>query len=262
VLQLSTENIVEETDLVSVVTPAYNSAASITQTIRSVQTQTYKNWDMIIVDDGSNDNTHEVVEECGRADDRISLIRFHRNQGAAAGRNAGIEAAGGRYIAFLDSDDLWLPDKLEKQTAFMRNRECVLSYTAYKKIDDDGNVISDAITVPATVTYQKLLLTNVIGCLTAMYDSRVLGKVYAPTAVKRQEDYCLWLKILKMGYEARGLNEPLALYRVRSRSASRNKAKVAFHQWKVYREVERLSLIKSISCFLRYAYHGYRKLKM
>lgn len=248
-------------ELVSIVTPACNSAAFIADTMASVREQTHNNWEMIVVDDASQDNTCQIVEQCAKKDDRISLIRFSKNSGPVESRNAAIRAAKGRYIAFLDSDDMWLPNKLDKQVRFVRKHKCALSYTAYKKIDKDGNLIGNTIKVPEVVTYKKLLSTNVIACLTAMYDSKILGKVYMPHIPKRQ-DYCLWLKITKMGYEGYGLNEPLALYRVRSNSLSNNKLSAAFYQWKVYREVERLPLCKSMNCFLKYAYYGYRKFKM
>lgn len=249
----------EQKKLVSVITAAFNSASSIGDSIKSVQAQTYKDWEMFIVDDDSEDNTCQIVEQFAKSDSRIRLIRHQQNTGPAKSRNTGIEAAGGRYIAFLDSDDLWLPDKLESQTAFMGKHECALSCTAYKKIDENGNIVGSTVGVPDRTDYQKLLFTNVIGNLTAMYDVRKLGKVYLP--VVAHEDYALWLKILKMGYEAYGLNECLALYRIRSNSVSGNKIKAASYQWKIYRELEKLSLHKSISCFVRYAYYGYMKFK-
>ena len=248
-------------ELVSIVTPAYNSAAFIADTMASVRQQTHNNWEMIVVDDASQDNTCQIAEQWARNDSRISLIKFAQNRGPAESRNAAIKAAKGRYIAFLDSDDMWLPHKLDEQIRFVRKHKCALSYTAYKKIDKDGNLISNTIKVPEIVTYKQLLSTNVIACLTAMYDSKILGKVYMPDIPKRQ-DHCFWLNITKMGYAGYGLNKPLALYRVRHNSVSNNKLKAAFYQWKVYREVEGLPLCKSMNYFLKYAYHGYRKLKM
>ncbi|MCK4293064.1 MAG: glycosyltransferase family 2 protein [Planctomycetes bacterium] len=246
---------------VSVITPAFNSAPFIKDTIESVRAQTYKNWEMIVVDDASKDSTCQIIEQWARKDERISLLRLSQNKGPAESRNSGIKAAKGRYIAFLDSDDIWLPDKLSLQIKFMQKHKCALSYTAYRKIDKDGNPISNTIKVPEIVTYKKLLSSNFIACLTAMYDSKILGKVYMPDILKRQ-DYCLWLKILKMGYEAYGLNECLSLYRVRSNSVSRNKIKAASYQWEIYRELEKLPLRKSISCFVKYAYFGYKKSRM
>ena len=255
------ENLKNKNVSVSVVTAAFNSVPFIGNTIRSVQAQTCHDWEMIIVDDASEDNTSQIVKKWAGSDNRILLIRFSQNKGPAMSRNAAIKAAKGRYIAFLDSDDIWLPDKLSLQIKFMQKHKCALSYTAYRKIDKDGNLISDTIKVPEVVTYKKLLSSNFIACPTAMYDSEILGKVYMPDILKRQ-DYCLWLKITKMGFEGYGLNQPLALYRVRDSSVSNNKLKAALYQWKVYREVEGLPLCKSMHCFLKYAYLGYRKFKM
>ena len=235
----------EQKKLVSVITAAFNSACLIEDTIRSVQAQTYKDWEMLIVDDGSEDNTSQIVEKFAKTDGRICLIKHPRNMGPAISRNTAIEAAKGRYIAFLDSDDLWLPNKLAEQMDFMGKHECALSCTAYKKIDENGEIIGSLMKVPAKTNYQKLLFSNVIGNLTALYDVEKLGKVYLPLV--KHEDYGLWLKILKMGYEAYGLNECLALYRIRSNSVSRNKLRAASYQWRVYREIEKLTLDKILS---------------
>lgn len=249
----------EQNKLVSVITAAFNSSFFIGDTIKSVQAQTYKEWELLIVDDHSDDSTTQIVEQFEKSDNRIRLIRHQQNAGPATSRNTGIGAAKGRYIAFLDSDDLWLPDKLKHQIDFMQKHECVLSFTGYKKIDENGNPLSAMLDVPDRIDYQKLLLTNVIGNLTAMYDVGKLEKVYLP--VVPHEDYALWLKILKKGHEAYGLNECLALYRVRANSVSRNKLRAASYQWRVYREIEKLPLHKSIICFFRYAYWGYIRFK-
>jgi hypothetical protein len=141
----------------------------------------------------------------------------------------------------------------------MQKHQCVLSYTAYKKIDQYGK-ISSLVEVPARINYQKLLFSNVIGNLTAMYDAEKLGKVYLPLIYK--EDYALWLNILKKGHNAYGINECLALYRTRADSVSGNKFKAAIYQWKIYREQEKLSMYESIGCFIKYAYCGYKKFKI
>jgi len=249
----------DNSPLVSIITPAFNSVAFIGDTIKSVQDQAYQNWEMIIVDDCSEDNTCQIVEQFAKTDSRIRLIRHPQNMGPARSRNTAIETAKGRYIAFLDSDDIWLPTKLAEQTDFMGKHECAVSCTAYKKIDENGKIISSLIEVSAKTNYQKLLFSNVIGNLTTMYDVEKLGKVYLPLV--KHEDYGLWLTILKMGYEAYGLNECLALYRVRTNSVSGDKMKAASYQWKIYRELEKLPLRKSISYFVRYAYYGYIKFK-
>ena len=246
-------------ELVSIITPVYNSEKYITETIESVLSQTYNNWEMIIVDDCSTDNSQSVVKGYRKHDNRIYIYELSENRGQAYARNYAIEKANGRYIAFLDSDDLWLPDKLEKQIRFIQEKDAVLSYTAYKKMYEDGNIIeSTQINVPEKVTYNDLLSSCVIGCLTAIYDCQKIGKMYMPN-ISTQEDYALWLKILKKGFIAYGLNEPLAVYRVRYNSISSNKVKTAKNQWYVYRNCENLSLIKSAYHFLHYAYYGFKK---
>ena len=247
--------------LVSVITPSYNSSSFISKSIHSVQSQTYESWEMIIVDDCSTDNSCEIIQDLNRSDNRIKLVRLNKNIGPAASRNISIEKSKGKYIAFLDSDDIWLPAKLEKQVQFMQDKNCVFSYTAYRKIDELGNTISDVMDVPEKVDYESLLKSNVIGCLTAMYDAEVLGKQYMPDIPKRH-DYGLWLKILKLGYEAYGLNECLASYRIRKGSLSRDKLKAALHQWKIYRRHEKIPVFRSLYYFVNYAINGYKKGKL
>jgi glycosyltransferase involved in cell wall biosynthesis len=241
--------------LVSIVMPAYNSERFIADSIDSVLRQTYGKWELIVADDKSFDGTCSVVEQFTRRDPRIKLLTLHENNGPASARNAAIEAAGGRYIAFLDSDDLWPPDKLREQITFMAGTGCSLSYTSYIKIDEQGNYIGRAIEAPGRVDYEMMLLSNHIGCLTAVYDAAVLGKYYMP-CVPRKEDYVLWLKILKKIKYAYGLKKCLAMHRIRRKSDSSNKIDTAIQQWKVYRDIEKISLIRSVRCYANYAYHG------
>jgi teichuronic acid biosynthesis glycosyltransferase TuaG len=243
---------------VSVITPAFNAARFMRETIKSVQAQTLTDWEMIVVDDCSTDNTKDVVEEQARKDPRIRLIRMDSNSRQALARNKGIREARGKYIAFLDSDDLWFPEKLAMQTEFMEKTGYALTYTSYKKINEKGDVISSPLKFPPVVNLESLLKSNYIGCLTAVYNAEKIGKVYMPNITKR-EDYALWLKILSMGYKAYLVDRCLAMYRVRPGSVSNNKACAAFYQWKVYREVEKLSLIKSLEYFFSYALNGVMK---
>lgn len=240
--------------LVSIITPSFNSANYIVATIQSVLAQTYQNWEMIIVDDCSIDNSCDIIEKYMEEDSRIKLLRLSENSGAAVARNTGIETATGRFIAFLDSDDKWHPKKLEKQIKFMLDNQYYFTYTEYHKVNENGAFINNT-KIPKFINYNKLLKTNYIGCLTAMYDSENLGKVYFPLIRKRQ-DYALWLKILKKIPYAHGLQEDLASYTVRSDSISANKFNVAKYTWTVYREVEKLSLIHAIYCFINYAILG------
>lgn len=242
---------------VSIITPSYNSARFIAETIESVLAQTYQEWEMIIVDDCSTDDSVEIIEKYQSMDSRIRLVRLEINSGPAIARNRAIEEARGRYIAFLDSDDIWFPHKLEKQTLFMEEKDAVLSYAGYQKINENGT-LRGIVNVPLSVDYKQMLNSCYIPSLTAIYDSVKLGKVCMPNILKRQ-DYGLWLKILKMGYVAYGLNEPLGYYRERRNSVSSNKLVASKYQWKVYREVEKLSVLGSAYHFVKYAYIGFRK---
>ncbi|PJI32571.1 glycosyltransferase family 2 protein [Acinetobacter pseudolwoffii] len=240
--------------IVSIITPSFNSVNYICHTIESILNQSYKNWELIIIDDCSTDDSCTVIQKYVDQDSRIKLIKLEENSGAAIARNIGIKHASGRFIAFLDSDDTWHPEKLEKQIKFMLDNQYYFTYTGYRKVDENGAFIKNA-KMPKSINYNKLLKTNYIGCLTAIYDSEKLGKIYFPLIRKRQ-DYALWLKILKIIPNAYGLQEDLANYTVRSDSISANKLNVAKYNWTVYREVEKLSLIHAIYCFINYAILG------
>jgi glycosyltransferase involved in cell wall biosynthesis len=246
--------------LVSVVMPARNSERYIEEAMASVFSQSHRDWELIVVDDGSTDGTGDVVQMVLAREPRLRMLRLAHPGGPAGARNAAIALAEGRYIAFLDSDDLWLPAKLERQLELMERTKAPLSFTAYRKIDSEGNPGRAVIEVPSTVTYAELLKTNVIGCLTAVYDALALGKRYMPQA--GHEDYGLWLAILGDPVVAVGINEPLACYRVHDRSVSRNKLRAAGMQWAVYRGVARLSFWQSLYYFLHYVYHGLKKFRL
>ena len=248
-------------DFVSVITPCYNSEKYIKATIESVIRQSFRAFELIIIDDGSDDSTCEIVEEYQQKDPRIRLLKQAVNGGPAQARNAGIAVAKGQYIAFIDSDDIWLENKLERQIDFMKRENAPISFTAYKKIDVDGKLISGMVEVPDRIGYQELLKSNVMGCLTVVYDVSIVGKEYMPEILKRQ-DHGLWLKILHKGHIAYGLNEDLARYRIGPYSVSRNKAAAAVYQWKLYREIEKLSILNSIYYFSQYAIFGLKKNKI
>ncbi|BAI79877.1 glycosyl transferase [Deferribacter desulfuricans SSM1] len=246
-------------NLISIITPSYNSEKFISETIKSVLTQTYQYWEMIIVDDCSPDNSNKIIEKFCRKDNRIKLIKLERNSGPAIARNRGIQEARGRYIAFLDADDLWKPDKLEKQLNFMAENKLSFTYSSYDLIDEDGRFLGTFKT-KETISYESMLKTCSVGCLTAIYDTKILGKMFMPNILKRQ-DYGLWLKILKKIRTTKGIIEPLAIYRIRKDSVSSNKLKAALYQWKIYRDVEELSLFKSLYYFINYVYYGIKKYK-
>lgn len=230
--------------MVSVVTALYNSAAFIGNTIESVLAQSFTDWEMIIVDDCSTDNSAEIAAGYREKDSRIIIISLEENSGAAVSRNKAIEAAKGRYIAFLDSDDRWHPQKLEKQLAFMQKRHFSFTHTWYEKYNEAGKSLGAIVTPPESMNYKSLLKSNRIGCLTVIYDTEKLGKVYMPLIRKRQ-DYGLWLKILKKDIIIHVFPENMALYRVRSGSISENKLEMVKYNWMLYRKVEKFSLIKS-----------------
>ncbi|MEX0290458.1 MAG: glycosyltransferase family 2 protein [Flavobacteriaceae bacterium] len=227
---------------VSVITPFYNSKNYIRECIDSVMAQSYPYWELILVDDGSKDNTISVVEAYMQKDPRIKATGLENNEGAGMARNKGIELAKGRYIAFLDSDDTWHPEKLERQLRFMQKHQYPFTYTAYYKLDLKGRRKKVA-ALPA-VSYSRALYKNPIGCLTVIYDTSFFGKQYMPVVRKRQ-DFGLWLRLLKIT-EARGLNEYLASYRSRSSSISFYKLELLKHEWNLYRKVEKLSFFKSV----------------
>jgi len=230
--------------MVSVITPLHNCALFLSDTIESVLAQTLQGLEMIIVDDCSSDNSLEIAHSFARQDSRIRVTRLENNSGPAVARNTAIKMAGGQYIAFLDSDDLWRPEKLEKQIAFMRTNGYAFSYTHYEKISESGQHLDQYVTPPERLSYSDLLKSNQIGCLTAVYDASILGKVYMPLIRKRQ-DYGLWLRILKTKSFAYGLPESLAFYRVRSKSVSSNKVEMLKYNWMLFRDVERLSVYRS-----------------
>lgn len=231
--------------LVSIVTPLYNSEKYIEETILSVLDQTYNNWEMLIIDDCSTDNGPNIVKKYTEQDERIKYLKLEENSGAAVSRNKAIELAEGEYIAFLDSDDLWKKEKLEKQVEFMKENDYAISFTEYEEIDESGKKLNILIKAPKkAVTYRKYLLTNPIGCLTGMYSVKKLGKVYMPN-LKNREDTGFWLNILKKD-KAYSLKENLAEYRIRKGSLSAKKYELIKYHWYLYRKVEKLSFLESI----------------
>ncbi len=236
--------------------PSYNSSKYIKETIGSVILQTYKNWELIIVDDCSTDNSVDVIKQFD--DDRIIVVENECNSGAAKSRNNAIKKAKGNWIAFLDSDDLWMCDKLEKQLSFMSNNSVVFSCTDYKVISEDGKECSKFSPKKEEYTYKDILKHCYVGCSTVIYNVDKLGKVYMPLAEKR-EDLACWLTILRSGEKVYYLHEFLAKYRLHSRSVSAKKTKMIRYQWNVYRKFEKLSIIKSIYYMIHWAIKGFLK---
>ena len=233
---------------VSIITPCYNSAEFIAETIESIQAQTFTDWELLITDDCSTDNTIEIVKQYANTDSRIKLLLLEKNQGGGAARNNSINNAQGRYIAFCDSDDRWYPTKLEKQIEFMQQHDSALSYTSYMTCSEDG-VMNGIIIAPQRVTFKSNLMDCKIGCLTAMYDTLKVGKVFLPLIRKRQ-DWGLWIKVLKICGYAHGIKEPLAIYRLRKGSISSKKIDLIKYNIGVYKEVLGWSSLRSTLFFL------------
>lgn len=243
--------------LVSIIMPTYNSASTVSDSINSILSQSYTNWELLITDDCSTDDTLRVISEFATIDSRIQIFQNEINSGAGISRNNSIKESKGRFIAFLDSDDMWTPTKLELQINFMINNNYALTYSHYKKINNAGRVIGH-ITPPERVNYSQLLKSNVIGCLTAIYDTSILGKIFMPSIRKRQ-DMALWLKILEKTDYAWCIPCELAIYREGHQSLSSNKLKILFAQWYFYKNYLQFSFLKAAWYFSFYIVSSIRK---
>ncbi len=242
----------EDQPLVSIITPLYNAEAFISQTLSSVQNQTYTNWEHIIVDDASSDDGVKIVEDAAKTDDRIRLVENSKNNGAAVCRNIATENASGDFIAFLDSDDLWHPEKLKKQLQFMMVENCAVSYTSYRHMDEEGTLLNKRIKALPSLSYKKQHSNNYIGNLTGIYNANVLGKIVAPNIRKRQ-DWAVWLEAIKQSQKpALGLQEDLAYYRVRQGSISANKMNLIQYNFRFYKEYLGYSWMSSAYYLLRF----------
>ncbi len=238
--------------LVSIVTPSYNSEQFVSDTIKSVLDQTYHDWELLIIDDCSKDHTVAIIQAFVDIDERIRLFPLKQNVGAAAARNIALEYAQGQYVAFLDSDDVWLPEKLAEQLAFMKTHKYAFTYSAYYTMSESGEKTGHIIKVPKSLSYNQYLCNTIIGCLTVVIDRELTGDFRMPL-IKSSHDMALWLLIMKRGFNAYGLHKVLAGYRLVSTSNTAKKWKAARDVWRVYREIESLSLIHAAYCFCGYA---------
>lgn len=229
--------------LVSIIIPSYNCGKYIGQTIESIMSQTYKNWELLIADDCSTDNSCTIINSYAANDSRIKLIKLDTNSGAGVARNICIKEAKGRFIAFCDSDDRWFPEKLEKQLEFMDIKDAPLSHTSYMTCDESGK-IKGIIVCRKKESLKSMCKDDKMGFLTVIYDTEKVGKVYLPLMRKRQ-DWALKLKILKLCNVAYGMKEPLAYYRVRQDSISSNKRSLIKYNIAVYREILGWSVLRS-----------------
>ena len=240
-----------EKEKVSIIVPMYNAEKFIGKTIESVLAQTYQNWEMLIMNDVSTDNSLAIVSVYAKKDERIKIVNTEKNVGVVKGRNFLIDLASGKYIAFLDADDYWHNEKLEKQIKFMKEKNASISCTEYTRVKENEEKINDVI-IKEEISYNDMLKNNYLGCLTVIYDAEKIGKRYFKE-LEKNEDYVLWLEIVKDVDIIYGLKENLAYYRVLDNSRSSNKVKTAKVRWEIYRKIEKLSLLKSIYYFLHYA---------
>ena len=243
--------------LVSIITPAYRAASFIEETIASVRAQTVDDFEHLIVDDRSPDDTAAVVQAWAYRDPRIVCIRHDTNGGPARARNTALARAQGQYIAFLDSDDLWVPEKLERQLAFMRETGTALSFSSYRRFDHRTRTFSGSVPAPRRITYSDLLKNTAIMTSSVVIDRRQTGPFEMP--VTHYDDYVAWLGILRRGFVAEGLDEDLVHYRVVPGSFSRNKLKSAAHVWNTYRHDLGISAPKAAWYFAHYAANALRK---
>lgn len=260
-------------EMVSIIVPVYRAAAYIAETIEMVLQQTYREWELLLIDDCSPDNSAEIIQDmieklsgqadgqqampaCPKRKDRIRLIRKKKNEGAARARNTGLEFAKGRYIAFLDADDIWLPEKLEKELAFLKQREAAFVFTAYEFGDENAQGTGKIVKVPELLTYKKALSRTVIFTSTVLFDTEKISKELIRMPVVESEDTATWWKILRSGHTAYGLNEPLVIYRRPAKSLSSNKFVAMKRIWNLYRQEEKLTIPISITCFFMWAFRA------
>ncbi|MBX8937885.1 glycosyltransferase family 2 protein [Enterococcus gilvus] len=244
--------------LISVIMPAFNSSQHIDQAIQSIQRQTYENWELLVIDDCSKDQTVSIVEKFSANDNRINLFVLEKNQGAAVARNTGLENASGKYIAFLDSDDRWLPEKLEKQIEFMEKKNIAFSFTSYEFIRENADFSKKIVHVKNKMTYKDVLKDTRIGTLTVMVNRELTGEFSMPL-VRRGQDLLTWISLLKRGFIAYGIDEPLSEYRVVSGSLSNDKLTALKRTWTNYRKHLDLNLFQAGYYFTFYAFNAFKK---
>ena len=257
-------------ELISIIVPVYNAGSYIEETIHMVEKQTYRNWELILVDDHSTDDSRKIIEnyldrrakrrgENAGTQREIRLIAKEKNEGAARARNTGIDASEGRYIAFLDADDIWMTDKLQKELAFLKEKEAAFVCTAYEFGDERALGTGKIVHVPGILTYKKALSRTVIFTTTVMLDTAKTGRELIHMPEVKSEDTALWWKLMKNGFDAYGLDEVLAIYRRPARSLSSNKLEAVRRIWYLYRVQEGLSLWYSAYNFVFWAYRAARR---
>lgn len=247
-------------DLVSIITPVFNCEKLIAQTIACVQKQTYKNWELLLVDDCSTDKSAEIIKEFAKEDSRIRYIKLPTNSGAAAARNRALAETNGRFVAYLDADDLWKTEKLEKQICFMLTHGYAFTCTNYEKIDEHGKSLNKIVKLPAKITYDLFLRNTIIQTVGVMVDtSKTSKELLIMPNLRRRQDAATWCQLLKNGFDCYAVPETLSYYRVVKHSLSSNKFKAAKMNWYWYRKIEHLSLLKTCYCFTGYAFNAIKK---
>lgn len=240
-------------ELVSIITPTFNAEKYIRDTLHSVLNQSYKNWEMILIDDASTDKTLQIINDFAEKDTRFKVSQLTKNSGNGYARNVALEKATGKYIAFLDADDLWFPKKLEKQIQFLKSNNLHFTFSFYACIDEDGNNLNRNVEAPFNLTYNQLFFCNYVGNLTAIYDAEYFGKIVIEATQKRQ-DWRLWLTILKQIKETKPVTETLAFYRIRKNSVSSSKFKLIKHNFGVYREFHGFNFALSVLLMARFLF--------
>lgn len=244
-------------DLISIIIPVYNAESYMEETIQNVKKQTYQDWELILVNDFSKDRSVEIIEKY--QSEKIFLLNLERNSGPAIARNEGIKEAKGKYICFLDADDLWDNQKLEKQLKFMQEKDCAFSFTGYQFMDKNGDKNGKIVKIPEQLTYEQALKNTTIFISTVMFDMTKLKKEDIQMPNVKIEDTATWWKVLRKGYIAYGLNETLSFYRRGENTRSANKLKAVKNAWKLYREQEKLGIFKSLYCFVCYIFHAIKR---
>lgn len=247
-------------EMVSIITPVFNCEKLIKNTIECVLNQTYKNWELLLVDDCSTDKSADIILDYCKQDGRIKYLKLEKNSGAAVARNEALHHSKGRFIAYLDSDDLWKSNKLECQIQFMINHRYAFTCTDYEKITEDGESLNKIIKIPEKVTYNLFLRNTIIQTVGVMVDTNLTGKeLLEMPLIRRRQDAATWCQLLKNGFNCYEVPENLSYYRVVSNSLSSNKFKAIKMNWYWYRKIEKLSLPKTIYCFIGYAYNAVKK---
>ncbi|MCL2852421.1 MAG: glycosyltransferase [Defluviitaleaceae bacterium] len=244
--------------LISIVMPCYNAEKYVESAVKSVMAQTYRNWELLIVNDCSADGSAAIVRRYAQSDCRVKYFDNAVNSGVAASRNKGVAQADGDYVAFLDADDIWQPSKLERQVAFMLEKGCAISYTAHGFIDEDGRTCGRVYYPPGEVDYNRFLRSNVMCASSVMTDARIMKSTGFSGDVFH-EDFTAWLAIVKAHGSGRGIAEPLTMYRVIRGSKSDNKLVSARGVYNIYRRHLRLGALTSLWCMLFYTYNGLKK---